>query len=70
MRESDLPSPDIGARGYHLRRLASQAISQLEISAPAYAGGKHPDATKLRAFFSYCANSLIPIDATPASEDT
>lgn len=69
MRESSLPSPDIGGKGHHLRRIAAQAISQLEVVAPKYAGGKHPSATKLRAFFSACANALIPIDATPGTED-
>lgn len=68
MRESDLPSPSIGGKGYHLRRIAANAISQLEISAPAY-GGTHPDATKLRAFFSACADACIPLDATPLTEN-
>ena len=51
MRETDLPSPNIGGKGYHLRRIAAQAISQLEVSAPAY-GGSHPSATSLAAFFN------------------
>lgn len=69
MRESDLPSPGIGGKGYHLRRIAAAAISQLQVSAPGY-GGTHPDASELRAFFSACANALIPLDETPASEDS
>lgn len=69
MRESDLPSPNIGARGYHLRRIAANAISQLQVSAPSYPGGKHPEGSTLRAFFSACANACIPLDATPAVED-
>ncbi|WP_448500710.1 hypothetical protein [Sphingomonas sp.] len=69
MRETDLPSPNVGARGFHLRRVASQAISQIEVSAPSYTGGKHPDASSLRAFFSACADALIPLDATPDDEN-
>lgn len=69
MRETSLPSPDIGGKGHHLRRIAAQAISQLEVVAPNYPGGLHPSATTLRAFFSACANACIPMDATPATED-
>jgi hypothetical protein len=69
MRESDLPSPDIGGKGHHLRRISAAAISQIQVNAPAYAGGLHPSATKLRAFFSACADSLIPLDATPGTEN-
>lgn len=60
MRESDLPSPNIGARGFHLRRVAAQAISQLEVVAPAY-GGTHPEAQALADFFTACANALADI---------
>ena len=62
MRESDLPSPKIGGRGHHLRRVAALAISQLEIAAPGY-GGKHPAAADLAAFFDACktaADALKP----------
>lgn len=69
MRDIDLPSPAIGGKGHHLRRICAQAISQLQIAAPGY-GGTHPQATYLRAFFSACANSLIPLDTTPAQEDS
>ena len=69
MRETDLPSPGIGARGHHLRRIAAMSISQLEVAAPGY-GGTHPAATNLRAFFSACANALIALDTTPAQEDS
>lgn len=69
MREKSLPSPGIGSCGYHLRRVAAKAISQIETAARHYAGGKHPEATQLRAFFSACADSLIPLDATPAVEN-
>ena len=69
MREFDLPSPNIGGKGHHLRRIAANAISQLEIAATGYAGGKHPNATDLRKFFSAAADALIPLDATPANEN-
>jgi hypothetical protein len=70
MREQDLPSPGPGNSGHHLRRLAVKMISQLEISAVGYPSGKHPDASQLRAFFSACADSLIPLDETPLSENS
>lgn len=69
MRESDLPSPAIGGKGHHLRRIAANAISQLQISATGYSDGKHPAATSLRAFFSAAADALTPIDATPGTEN-
>lgn len=69
MREASLPSPGTGANGYHLRRVAAKSISDLQKVAAKYVGGKHPNATKLRKFFSACADSLIPIDATPATEN-
>lgn len=68
MREFDLPSPNIGGKGHHLRRIAAQAISYIQVNAPAF-GGTHPHASDLRAFFSACANAVIPYDATPAAED-
>lgn len=71
MIESALPSPKIGARGYHLRRIAAQSISQLEVSARAYTGGVHPDAATLKAFFTACADALTPITvATTAPTNT
>jgi hypothetical protein len=69
MRESDLPSPNIGGKGYHLRRIAAAAIGQIEANAPAFVDGKHPAASELRAFFSACANRLAAVDATPLAED-
>lgn len=69
MREATLPSPNIGARGFHLRRVAAQAISQVEVIAAHYPDGKHPDASALRAFFSACANACEALDATPLAED-
>ncbi len=61
MRETDLPSPNIGSRGYHLRRVASLALSQMEIAAPYYQNGKHPDAAALKAFFVACADAVTPM---------
>lgn len=68
MREIDLPSPNIGGKGHHLRRIAAQAISYIQVQAPAR-GGTHPSATTLRAFFSECANALTAFDATPLDEN-
>lgn len=67
MREETLPSPNIGSRGYHLRRVAAQAISQVEVAAGYYPNGKHPDAKALSDFFAACkaaADALVP--AAPA----
>ena len=55
MIESALPSPDIGAKGYHLRRIAANAISHLEVTALAYSNGVSPSAAKVKAFFDACA---------------
>jgi hypothetical protein len=52
MRETALPSPNIGSRGYHLRRVATQVISQLEVAATFYPDGKHPAAATLADFFT------------------
>lgn len=68
MREFDLPSPNIGGKGHHLRRIAAQAISYLQVNAPAY-GGTHPNANPLRAFFSACADACAPYDTTPLDEN-
>lgn len=67
MRESDLPSPGIGGTGHHLRRVAVKAISYIQVGAVSR-GGKHPNATDLRKFFSDCADALISYDATSAAE--
>ncbi len=64
MREDQLPSPDIGQRGYHLRRASALAISQVQIAASYYPSGKHPDAATLRAFFLACATAVdgVPVE--------
>lgn len=59
MRETDLPSAKIGGKGHHLRRIAANAISQLEISALGYADGIHPQGQELSAFFDACADGAI-----------
>ena len=69
MREASLPSPGTGTTGYHLRRVAAKSISDIQKIAPKYVGGTHPNATKLRKFFSACADSLIPSDTTPGTEN-
>lgn len=62
MRETSLPSPGIGGKGYHLRRIAANAISQLELVAPRYPNSVHPDAATLEAFFAACAAGVDAID--------
>lgn len=63
MREETLPSPDIGGKGYHLRRIAANAISQLEIAASAYGNGRHPAGIPLAAFFTACATAATALAA-------
>lgn len=70
MREASLPSPGTGSNGYHLRRVSAKAISDIQKIAAKYSGGKHPAASKLRAFFSACADSLQPFDVTPGAENS
>jgi hypothetical protein len=55
MRETDLPSPDIGGKGHILRRLVSNAINSLAVSAPHYTTGAHPKAASLAAFLTAAA---------------
>lgn len=69
MRDFDLPSPNIGAKGHHLRRIAAAAISYIQVTASNHAGGLHPSASALRAFFSACADNLAVYDASTATEN-
>lgn len=69
MREASLPTPGTGANGYHLRRVAAKSISDIQKVAAKYVGGKHPNASALRKFFSACADSLIAYDVTPVTEN-
>jgi uncharacterized protein YjdB len=55
MQEASLPSPNIGAKGYHLRRISANAISHLEVTALGYANGQSPAAAAVAAFFTACA---------------
>lgn len=61
MQEATLPSPDMGANGYHLRRIAAKAISALEVIAPNYPDGAHPGAEKLEDFFLACAAAAATV---------
>lgn len=74
MIEASLPSPDTGANGYHLRRVAVKAIQSLDMVAPSYPLGSHPGAAKLAAFFDACRLAAlevgkkdIPATLTPAT---
>lgn len=74
MHEASLPSPDTGANGFHLRRIAVKNISQLEVVAGNYTGGQHPGAAKLAAFFEACrlaaleiGKQNVPATLTPAT---
>jgi len=58
MQEASLPSPDIGAKGYHLRRMAANVISQLEVVAMSYPNGAAPGASKVVAFFDACSAKI------------
>jgi len=73
MREAALPSPDLGATGYHLRRIMAQAISYIEVNQ--YANAKHPAAKAFSDFLASCkttVDSYLPVDPvlafTPASK--
>lgn len=55
MKEASLPSPGVGSKSMHLRRIAANAISALEMIAPKYANGSHPGAEDLVAFFDACS---------------
>lgn len=76
MLETSLPSPNVGAKGHHLRRIAARVISDMEISAPNYTGavgvaGKHPSADELEAFFLACAAAVTPLKmTTPVTGET
>lgn len=58
MLEFALPSPNIGAKGYHLRRLCAAVISYIECNARNYTSGNHPEASTLKAFFDACSAAL------------
>lgn len=60
MQEFSLPSPGIGGKSHHLRRIAAQAISYIESNAPNYDGAIHPSAKDLYDFFTACAVAVSP----------
>lgn len=65
MRETTLPGPGVISQGQELRRVAAQAISQIEIVAARTPGGKTRAAATLATFFTACATALDNIkDAT------
>lgn len=66
MKEAALPSPGVGSKSMHLRRIAANAISALEVAAPKYANGSHPAAEDLVDFFEACALAA----AEPGKNDT
>lgn len=66
MKEAALPSPGVGSKSMHLRRIAANAISALEVTAPKYANGSHPAAEDLVDFFEACALAA----AEPGKNDT
>lgn len=73
MRESDLPSPSIGGKGHHLRRISANAIGQIEIAATGYSNGRHPQAQKLKDYFDACSaalTNLVPVAPTLAFTPT
>lgn len=69
MREDQLPSPGIGGKSHHLRRMAAQAISFIEVVAPAYPSGKHPQADELKKFFDACSTAVAGfVEAAPVDK--
>lgn len=70
MNIKDMPFPGKLAQGQALRTEALKAINSVQIVAGRTPGGKIDTASELRAFFSFCADSLIPFDPTPAAENT
>ena len=70
MREANLPSPNIGATGFHLRRVAAKAIGEIQSTCARSGSSTHPRASELRAFFAACADELTTFDETPAEEDS
>lgn len=67
MKESALPTPGVGSKSQHLRRIATAVISSLEVTAPKYTSGAHPSAAALKAFFDACsvaANEVGKINPT------
>lgn len=66
MKESALPTPGVGSKSQHLRRIAANAISALEVTAPKYTLGNHPSAAGLKAFFDACSAAAAEIGKNDA----
>lgn len=66
MRETTLPGPGVISQGHELRRVAAQAISQIEIVAARTPGGKTRAAATLAAFFTAAAATLDNIKDSTA----
>lgn len=64
MREVDLPSPGLGSKSMHLRRIAANTISSVEIAAVRSAGGASSEAVKLKAFFDACSAFALEASKT------
>lgn len=64
MKEASLPSPGIGSQAMHLRRIAVVALNALQMTAPKYPGGAHPNAAQLATFFTTCAASATEFGKT------
>lgn len=62
MRESELPSPDVGGKGFNLRKTAASTISAMEVTANNYSDGRHPKAAALKAFFDACSAAADQLD--------
>jgi len=61
MREVDLPSPGIGSKSMHLRRIAANTISYMEVNAAKSVGGVASEGVKLKAFFDACAAAALEL---------
>lgn len=61
MKESTLPSPGVGSKSMHLRRIAAYTISALEASARGYPNNIHPAAAGLATFFTTCATAATEL---------
>lgn len=64
MREDQLPSPGIGTRGFHLRRVAAAGLSDLQRGAASAGAAAHPSAVTLAAFFTACAAAATELSKT------
>jgi len=61
MREVDLPSPGFGSKSMHLRRIAANTITAVELGAARNVGGVGSEAAKLKAFFDACAAAALEL---------